>query len=63
MLIWFKAEWFEEHWLATIVSRPKLSQPNFGQNNRYNFLIFDSETTTIGKSAEIIQIAKIKITN
>ena len=34
-----------------------LSHPTFSENNYYNFIIFDTETTTIGKSAEIIQIA------
>ena len=39
------------------LNRPMLSHPTFSENNYYNFIIFDTETTTIGKSAEIIQIA------
>ena len=39
------------------LSCPMLSHPTFSENNYYNFIIFDTETTTIGKSAEIIQIA------
>ena len=39
------------------LNRPKPSQLTFSENNYYNFLIFDTETTTIGKSTEMIQIA------
>ena len=31
--------------------------PTFNEDNCYNVLVFDTETTTVGRSAEIIQIA------
>ena len=36
------------------LSHPKPSQPTFSENNYYNFLIFDTETTSFGKSLQIM---------
>ena len=43
--------------IGNVLSRPNVLPPTFNDDNCYKSLVFDTETTTIRRSAEIIQIA------
>ena len=46
--------------VPTFVQRPKQSAVAFNNNSTYKFVMFDLETTTIGKKAEICQLSAVK---
>ena len=43
--------------VPTFTPRPMAEKVNYDENTFYNFLIFDTETNTTGKSAEICQLS------
>lgn len=48
-----------EKFLPELTVRPEAAQHPFSRNNVYNFLIFDIETNTSGKTAEICQLSAL----
>ena len=42
--------------IGNVLSRPNVLPSAFNEDNSYNFFVFNAETTTIGRSAEVIQI-------
>ncbi len=48
-----------EKFLAELTVRPVAAQHPFSGNNVYNFIIFDIETNTLGKTAEICQLSAL----
>ena len=49
-----------EKLVPTFVQRPKQSTVAFNNNTTFEFVIFDLETTTIGKKEEICQLSAVK---
>ena len=49
-----------EKLVPTFVQRPKQSTVAFNNNTTFEFVMFDLETTTIGKKAEICQLSAVK---